>query len=220
MSHRALALALWVGALAAAAPSCSGRSVVTGGAPASGGAFSSGGALVSGGVAGSTVTGGVGIGGASGTPAAGGSLIPVGGASTGGSQTAEGGEGSVVDPYPRVAWEDGQGYRRSCPQYDGVWGFTCWHFDGGPGSSSCSPTGDPYCNACSCAIPCGSLVECPRGVGQHEAVCIGTSDTVLSCFLYCPDGICPAGMTCMRYPGGADKVCVWVSEQPFGQPPL
>jgi hypothetical protein len=228
MKHRVAALVLFVAGFVSAGPGCSGRSIVIGGDPLDSGddldrsgSSSSGGAFVSGGSGGSVVTGGVGIGGASGTPATGGTLVPTGGAvsSTGGAQSVEGGADGVGDPYPRVAWEEGQGYRRSCPRYDdGTWGFTCWNVSGA-GTNSCGIDGSPYCNACSCAVPCGPD-PCPFGLDGHPAICVGTETTQNTCFLECDDEACPTGMTCARFPGTVVDVCVWVSEQPFGQPPL
>jgi hypothetical protein len=203
MTRRALSIALWFALLSAAASGCSGHSVVIGGDPfGEAGQPSSGGALPGGGFSGSSSSGDSGFGG--------GSLGGTGG------QSAAGGAGGLFDPYPLVAYEGGQGYRHSCPHYDEVWGFTCWNFADGP--RSCKPSGDPYCNACSCAVPCEDGTDaCPPGVTGHPAICVSSATTMRSCFLGCSDGNCPAGMTCSRYPGAERQVCVWVSEP--GPPP-
>jgi hypothetical protein len=221
MKRPTSALVLVFGALVALADGCSGRSIVIGGDPlgSGGNGGSDTGGVVGGGVASAAATGGVfGLGGSS---APGGSSIPVGGtAPASGGSTAEGGADGVVDPYPRVAYEDGQGYRRSCPQSESAWGFTCWNFDNQP--HACQPSGDPYCNACSCAVPCETSADCPAGITGQPAECIGSATTVKSCFLVCTEGDppCPLGMTCSLYPGVYTDVCVWLSEKPFGQPPI
>jgi hypothetical protein len=217
MRRGALGFGVFLGLSVAVGPGCSSRSIVIGGdplgdagelsTPAMGG-LSSGGTFASGG-----------------TPASGGTLIPIAGASTstGGSGTqggvgAEGGSGAALDPYPRVAWEDGQGYRRSCPRHDDAWGFTCWNFEAE--TRGCRPNGDPYCNACMCAVPCDGGRDCPRGITGHEADCISSATTTPSCFLVCDDGVCPYGMTCTKYPAADRFVCMWLSEQPIVEPPV
>lgn len=228
------------------AQGCSGRSVEIGGDPrpeggtVSGGAFSggatTGGAFPTGGVSGAFTSGGVsGAFPVGGTPASGGVFLTGGtsgsanggsvisggtaGASTNGGTAGVTGEGGDdgVDHYPPVEWGDGQGYRSSCPEYDTGWGFTCWNYEGG--TRSCSPNGSPYCNACSCAVPCETQHECPRGITGAPADCIASATTAKSCFLVCDlTMVCPTGMTCVRYPGTERDVCMWVTEEP-GRPP-
>lgn len=198
MTHRALSIALWFALVSAAASGCSGRSVVIGGDP-----FGEAEQSETGGFSGSVSSGGSGLGGGS---------LSVGGTPSTAGRAATGGTGGLFDPYPLVAWEEGQGYRHSCPHYDEVWGFTCWNFADGP--RSCRSSGDPYCNACSCAVPCEDGTDaCPPGVTGHPAICVSSATTIRSCFLACSDGGCPAGMTCSRYPGADRQVCVWVNEQ-------
>ena len=204
MTRRAPSIALWIASVSAVAAGCSGRSVVIGGDPlGDAGEPATGGFTSPGGFAGAFSSGGTGFGGST--------LFPVGGAQATGGNGAVAGDGGAFDPYPLVAWEEGQGYRSSCPHYDEVWGFTCWNFQSGP--RSCSPSGDPYCNACSCAVPCDDQTHsCPSGVTGHPAICVASATTMRSCFLACSDGVCPTGMTCSRYPGADQQVCVWVSE--------
>ena len=134
---------------------------------------------------------------------------------TSGSGTAEGGEAGF-DPYPPVAWENGQGYRNACPRYGDFWGFTCWNYE--TDTRSCKPSGDPYCNACSCSAPCQSAPDCPYSVTGARADCIASATTAKSCFVVCDDTECPTGMTCTPYPGAARRVCVWVSEPTYAHP--
>ncbi|HEX6764188.1 MAG TPA: hypothetical protein VF103_01895 [Polyangiaceae bacterium] len=243
MRRPASTLVLVLAALVALAHGCSGRSIVIGGDPlgaggtdaasvvtggggvVSGGAFPTGGVGVGGTipVGGTQATGGFVVGGAGGALATGGTTIPVGGTSSAVCGYNEGGEGNaegIFDPYPCVAYEDGEGYRRSCPRYEDTWGFTCF----ANGGLSCSPNGNPYCAACSCAVPCETGADCPLGITGQPADCIGSETLAKSCFLLCIDGEsgveCPRGMTCTRYPGVDRDVCVWVSYEPFGQPPI
>jgi hypothetical protein len=207
-----------LGLSVAVGPGCSARSIVIGGDPLGDGGEL--GAAAMGGIA----AGGTFAGGSGGTPASGGTLSPIAGASTstGGSGTqggvGAGGGGDAVDPYPRVSWEDGQGYRRSCPRHDDAWGFTCWNFEAE--TRGCRPNGDPYCNACMCAVPCDGGRDCPRGTTGHEADCISSATTTPSCFLVCDDGICPTGMKCTKYPAADRFVCMWLSEPPIVEPPV
>ena len=219
MTRPAFSLALRVALVSAVASGCSGRSVVIGGDPFGEGDGSAGGGTLP--VAGGAGLGGSfssgGSGGTTSTGFGGSSLLPIGGNSATGGDPATGGEGGIFDPYPPVAWEVGPGYRRSCPHYDEIWGFTCWNFEGE--TRSCKPSDDPYCNACSCAVPCEDETHaCPPGVTGHPAVCVSSPTTMRSCFLSCDDGRCPTGMACSRYPGADRQVCVWISEPP--RPPL
>jgi len=209
------ALAVWPLVVLAGA-ACSGRELVLGGDP--NGLSSTAGA---GNTAG---TGGVGgaIAGTGGTAATGGTTyVPVGG--TGGT-AGIGGTGIIVagagnDPYPPVAYDDGQGYRTNCPEYGGTWGFTCWHDENGT-SATCGLDGTPTCNACSCAVPCGPRDECPSGKNGEPAICVTSTTTVKSCFIDCDESDCPLGMVCSDYPGTAAHVCMW-TEAGIGQnPPL
>ena len=221
MNRAALGFGVFLGLFVAVGPGCSARSLVIGGDP-----LGDEGDGATGGAGGTSASGGaIMVSGSGGAQASGGSIIPAGGTSPsiGGSAIqggvgADGGSGDAVDPYPRVSWESGQGYRRSCPRYDDAWGFTCWHFDGE--THGCRPSGDPYCNACMCALPCETGDDCPNGITGHEADCIASATTTPSCFLVCDDGPCPTGMECTKYPGADRFVCMWLSEPPIGQPPL
>ena len=215
---------------------CSGRSIVIGGDPsgegggAATGGVTAGGAFPNGGVTagGAFPNGGASIGG---TFPAGGSVgtsgAPFGGSSiggsalggtgtltggTGGSDIGPGGDGNF-DPYPFVSWQEGQGYRSACPEWDDVWGFTCWNHQDGV-STSCGLDGSPYCNACSCAVPCVPSVECPKSLSGDEARCLAAPTNAPSCFVTCNPGKgCENGMTCSQHPGTGDFVCVWVSDR-------
>ena len=220
MNRGALCFGVFLGLFVAVVPGCNARSIVIGGDPL-GDADDGASTPAMGGLSGN----GTFVGGSGGSLASGGTLIPFGGksSSTGGSVAqgggaAEGGGADVLDAYPRVSWEDGQGYRRSCPRYDDAWGFTCWNFEGE--TRGCRPDGNPYCNACMCAVPCDGGRDCPRGITGHQADCISSATTTPSCFLVCDDGICPAGMACTKYPAADRFVCMWLSEPPIVQPPL
>jgi hypothetical protein len=219
MNRGTLGFGVFSGLTLAVALGCSARSIVIGGDPL-GDAGEGASTPAMGGIS----AGGTFAGGSGGSSATGGTLIPIGGtsSSTGGSATqggigAEGG-GDALDPYPRVSWEDGQGYRRSCPPYEDAWGFTCWNFQ--DETRGCRPNGDPYCNACMCAVPCDGGRDCPLGITGHEADCISSATTTPSCFLVCDDGLCPYGMTCTKYPAADRFVCMWLSEQPIVEPPV
>ena len=223
--------------LLAAMSGCSGRSIVIGGDPngeggtvVTGGAFASGGvtaggAFGSGGVSiggtfpngGSSIGGSIPVGGSVGGPYGG---TSIGGSALGGTSTitggtsgaGPGGEGAV-DPYPRVFWEMGQGYRNACPQWGDIWGFTCWNHQDSV-SASCSLDGSPYCNACSCAVPCGVEGECPESLDGFAAACLSAPMNVATCFVLCRNGAgCPGGMTCSTHPGNGELVCVWVTDR-------
>lgn len=205
---------------------CSGRELSLGGDPAlfsvgssgsagsfttgAGGSGAGGGVVGSGGSGGSFITGG-----------AGGAVPPSGTGGSfdlgGSSGVAEGGAGD--DPYPLVTWQDGQGYRGVCPEHDGTSGFTCWHESSGTGTT-CAIDGSPFCNACSCAIPCERASDCPSGRLGEPAGCFGSSTNVSSCFLTCDAGPCPLGMACSTYPGTNDRVCLWVTPDPGMLPPV
>ena len=238
MIRRSAAIAL--GALAVAV-GCSGRSVVIGedpnetgpisaptggvfgggGTPITGGAFPTGGTVITGGTfpIGGTSTGAFG-----GTLAYGGTSAyggaSIGGAVNGGTNivtggTAGSGDGGIVDPYPRVLWEMGQGYRNACPRWGGTWGFTCWHYSDTNRSESCTLDGSVFCNACSCAVPCETSADCPPTLAGDEAACLAAPTNVPSCFVPCYPStpkLCPDGMTCSQHPGTGDFVCVWVSD--------
>jgi hypothetical protein len=156
-------------------------------------------------------TGGIGgttggIGGSTG--GTGGVLLPNGGT----SGTAAAGAGGAEDnPYPPVTWQNGQGYRDVCPEYDDTSGFTCWHYELETGTT-CGIDGSPTCNACSCAIPCDEPGDCPPGLQGESAACLGSDTNVRSCFLACEEGDCPLGMECSNYPGGSARVCMWVEQ--------
>jgi hypothetical protein len=206
---RGLRLA-WLAALpVVAASACSGRSMSLGGDPlalsvgATSGIPTGAAGTLSPGTGGTT--GGVGgtIGGT------GGVVIPVGG---NGGTAAEAATGGAEDnPYPPVTWQNGQGYRDVCPEYDDISGFTCWHYELGAGTT-CGVDGSPTCNACSCAIPCDEPGDCPAGPQGELAVCLGSDTNVRSCFLACEEGDCPLGMECSNYPGGAERACLWVEQ--------
>jgi hypothetical protein len=240
MKHRPLSFSL---SLLALIGGCGGSSIVIGGDPNgeggelvtgaaatgganAGGAFPNGGVSVGGsfsaggslGVGGSSFGGTSTYGGASGafttggSTAQGGTSVLTGGTSgSAGSDVGPGGEGNF-DPYPRVFWEMGQGYRSSCPRWDDVWGFTCWNHQDSV-SGSCSLDGSPFCNACSCAVPCGLEAECPESLSGFAARCLSAPMNVASCFVLCRDGTCPTGMTCSMHPGNGELVCVWVSDR-------
>lgn len=203
---------------------CSGREMVLGGDPNGLSATAGGGDMAGTGAVGGTTGGapavGGGIGGVGG--ATGGAPAVVGG--SGGSATAGSAgttdvpvAGAANDPYPPVTYDEGQGYRTSCPSYDGAWGFTCWHHEDGA-STTCGVDGTPSCNACSCAVPCGPREECPSGKNGELAECVGSTTTVKSCFIVCDETDCPLGMVCSDYPGTAAHVCMW-TEQGVGQAP-
>jgi hypothetical protein len=195
------------------ASACSGRSLSLGGDPlalsstqggGTGGTITGGtGAVEAGGVGGTTGGTGGTTGGTGGT--AGVILIPGNGGS--GAEAATG--GADHNPYPLVTWQDGQGYRGVCPEYDDTSGFTCWNEASGS-SNTCALDGTPICNACSCAIPCDESADCPLGLGGETAVCVGTSSNVKSCFLSCEGVDCPLGMGCSTYPGEGSRVCLWI----------
>ncbi len=177
---------------------CSGRDLVIGGDPEREAAQTP--------AAGSSGTD-AGTGGAAGSSSAGsGAVIGSSGGSSGAG--AEGGAPTGDDPYPPVAWENGTGYRTSCPSYENTWGFTCWSLS--DVATSCETDGDPPCNACSCAVPCDQDADCPLGRNGEAAVCAGSSTTVRSCFISCEGDPCPTGMSCSDYPGGTARVCSWV----------
>jgi hypothetical protein len=194
--------------------------VATGGVFGSGGA-PTGGAFPTGGSNGGGVfpTGGSNGGGVfptGGTPITGGTGYGGTGAQGGasGSGFAVGGGGNV-EPYPRVAWEMGQGYRSACPRWGDTWGFTCWHHTEANESESCTLDGSVFCNACSCAVPCETSADCPTTIAGDEAACLAAPTNVPSCFVLCYPStprLCPDDMTCSRHPGTGDFVCVWVSD--------
>ncbi|HEX6273934.1 MAG TPA: hypothetical protein VFZ53_12890 [Polyangiaceae bacterium] len=202
-----------------------GGSIVGGAFPVGGsygGTIPTGGTIVTGGTAsggppyGGTST----FGGTSGAVSVGGSLPggtgPAGASAFGGTGgtsgvTGEGGNGDDFDPYPEVGWEGGSGYRYACPRYGDFWGFTCWNYELTLGSRSCRPDGNPYCNACSCSVPCETASECPAGPHSGTPDCIASSTTAKSCFLTCDyPNRCPSNMTCTTYPGTNRNVCMWV----------
>lgn len=216
----------------AAAGGCSGNSIVIGGDPNGEGATS--GAEASGGS--DFVTGGNGGNGGTfitgGTGATGGAIGPRGGAPYGGTTgvnggtstipgsggvsgtgIAEGGEGGVVDAYPRVFWEGGQGYRTACPTWGDTRGFTCWNYSSGM-THACTLDGSSYCNACSCAVPCETSADCPAALTGQRAACLSSTTNVPSCFVLCEARThCPTGMTCMSHPGSGEMVCAWWSDR-------
>ena len=216
------ALSVWPLVVLAGA-ACSGRELVLGGDPT--GVSGTAGSGVGGAIGGApAVVGGASVGATAGTGgvggATGGAPAVVGG--SGGSVTAGSGGTSYVpvggaanDPYPPVTYDAGQGYRTSCPSYDGAWGFTCWHDEGGA-STTCGLDGTPSCNACSCAVPCGPRDECPSGKNGEPAECVGSTTTVKSCFIVCDETDCPLGMICSDYPGTDAHVCMW-TEAGVGQ---
>jgi len=193
-----------------AGAACSGRELSLGGDPngLSGTAGNSG---TGGAVAGTGAAGGSGGNGPAG--AAGSIDVMTGGtgAVAGVAGTGVAVAGAANDPYPPVIYDNGQGYRSSCPEIDGVWGFTCWNHEGDT-SSTCGLDGTPPCNACSCAVPCGPREECPDGKNGELAECVGTDTTVKSCFIVCDETDCPLGMVCSDYPGTAAHVCMWTEE--------
>jgi hypothetical protein len=127
----------------------------------------------------------------------------------GGGAAAGGAGGAGDDPYPPVTWQNGEGYRGVCPEYDGTSSFTCWHDDSGT-TADCSGVGDSTCNACSCAIPCERDADCPSGASGEPAGCFGSNANGKSCFLTCEADSCPLGMACSTYPGTGDRVCAWL----------
>jgi hypothetical protein len=177
---------------------CSSREMVLGGDPLALAVAGEGGTAptANGGTGGGSGSGGVPGGGTSGI------IIPSGGSA------GTGAAGAANDPYPPVIYDNGQGYRASCPDFGDVWGFTCWHFENGM-PSTCGLDGTPSCNACSCAVPCGPRDECPNGRGGELAICVESPTTVKSCFIDCDEQNCPVGMTCSDYPGTQAHVCIW-----------
>jgi hypothetical protein len=200
-----------------------GGAFANGGTHATGGVFPTGGSFITG--TGGAVNGGTSTGVFGGTTASGGAAT--GGAVNGGTTTStggqggssgssitEGGEGSV-DPYPRVSWDMGQGYRSACPRWGDTWGFTCWHFADEQESQSCTLDGSVYCNACSCAVPCETSNDCPPTLAGEEAACLAAPLNVPSCFVLCHPSTpkpCPDGTRCSRHPGTNEFVCIWVNE--------
>lgn len=196
----------WLALGAVIAAACGGRELSLGGDPAT---------LSVGGPGGAGRLGAGGTGGAIAFGGTGGSEIAIGG--NGGSALGGAG-GESDDPYPPVAWANGQGYRDVCPEHDETSGFTCWHEESGTGTT-CALDGSPVCNACSCAVPCEDASDCPGGAFGEPAGCFGSSNNVSSCFLTCDGGSCPTGMSCSTYPGTNDRVCMWVEPSAGMLPP-
>jgi hypothetical protein len=209
-------------ALALVAASCGAESVVRyegeGGKageraePPTGGSRQNGGTTS--GETGGAVTGGsrgVETGG-SGGAAAGGAA----GACTGGIAGACTGDAVIEgDPYPRVEFENGNGYVDTCQEFPGGHGFACWNFDGAR-SEYCDAPGS--CNACLCYVPCdresGGVSECPAGfTGTATPSCVHeTPNTNGACMLVCDESTtCPDGMTCAPYPELPILVCMWLA---------
>jgi len=194
------ALSVWP-LVVLAGVACSGRELVLGGDPNGlSGTAGAGNVAGTGAVGGATTGGAPAVAGTGGSATAGTSYVLVGGVG-----------GAANDPYPPVTYDEGQGYRTSCPSYDDVGGFTCWHDEDGA-STTCGLDGTPSCNACSCAVPCGPREECPSGKNGEPAECVGSTTTVKSCFIVCDETDCPLGMVCSDYPGTAAHVCMWTEQ--------